>query len=235
MGVNQIDKWLESRFAEAADEKYRDFNARVVATVDPSRVLGVRTPDLRRIAREAALLPGIDAWLGELPHEFFESMQVHAFVVSAIKDYDECVRRIDLFLPHVDNWATCDQMSPKALAKRPDKTTAHALRWMEDPHTYACRFGIWVLMRHNLRNHFDPALLSAVAAVDRGDDYYVNMMRAWFVAEALVWRPTEALGLLQNNELDRWTHNKAIQKAIESRRVDDALKDCLRTLRRPNS
>ena len=232
MDVAQVDQFLESRFAEVVDAEYGAFNARVVATVDPARMLGVRTPDQRRIAREASRLDGIDAWLDQLPHEHFESMQVHAFVISGLRDYDECLRRINQFLPHVDNWATCDQMSPKVLAKRPDETTAHALRWMDSPQTYTCRYGIGTLMRHNLKDHFDPSLLDAVASVDRGDDYYVNMMRAWFMAEALVWRPTETLELLECNRLDRWTHNKAIQKAIESRRVSDELKDHLRTLRR---
>ncbi|MDO4797864.1 MAG: DNA alkylation repair protein [Coriobacteriales bacterium] len=232
MDASRIDQWLESRYAQLADERYREFNARIVATVDPERMLGVRTPDLRRMAREVARMSGIEVWLDELPHMRFESMQVHAFVVGALKDYDECVCRINRFLPHVDNWATCDQLSPKVLAKRPKQTTALALGWMESPHTYTCRFGIETLMRNNLRHHFDAELLNAVALVDRGDDYYVNMMRAWFVAEALVWQPAKALDLLKNNSLDCWTHNKAIQKAIESRRVSDGLKDNLRALRR---
>jgi 3-methyladenine DNA glycosylase AlkD len=232
MDVRSIDEWLWSRYLDAADEAYRPFNARVVATVDPARMVGVRTPDQRRIAREAARLPGIDKWMDALPHDVFESMQVHAFIISALKDYDECVWRIERFLPHVDNWATCDQMSPKVLAKRPDETTDHALQWMESAHTYTCRFGIETLMRHNLREHFDPHLLGMVASIDRGGDYYVNMMRAWFMAEALVWRPMETLELLEGHALDRWTHNKAIQKAVESRRVSDEMKVHVKALRR---
>ena len=194
-------------------------------------MLGVRTPDLRRIAREVRDMPETRAWLNELPHQRFESMQVHAFVVSSLKDYEECVRRIDQFLPHVDNWATCDQLLPKVLAKRPKATRDHALRWMASQHTYTCRFGIGVLMRHFLRTNFSPELMDAVVAIDRDDDYYVNMMRAWYVAEALVWRPAEATEVMERRLLDRWTHNKAIQKAIESRRVDHELKQLLRELK----
>lgn len=226
-----MDEWLESQYAAVADEEYRFFNARVVATVDLERMFGVKTPELRRIAREAARRPDLGSWLDELPHRWFESMQVHAFVVGAIRDYDECVLRVDQFLPHVDNWATCDQLSPKVFSKRPDETLGHALRWMESKQTYVCRFGIGTLMRNNLRDHFDPSLLGQVAAVDRGDDYYVNMMRAWFFAESLIWQPEAASDIIEGRVLDRWTHNKAIQKAVESRRISQELKDHLREQR----
>lgn len=228
----ELDAWLESRYQELADEKYKEFNARVVATVDPERMLGVRTPDLRRIAREAAKHSAAASWLNELPHYRFESMQVHAFIISSMRDYDECVRRIDQFLPFVNNWATCDQMNPRVFAKHPKETIDQALVWMESQHTYTCRFGMGVLMRHGLREHFDRKLMEAVVTLDRGDDYYVNMMRAWYIAEALAWKPEEALKIIEQHKLDRWTHNKAIQKAIDSRRVSSELKDHLRTLRR---
>ena len=136
MSTRQIDSWLVERFAQVADETYRHFNARVVATVGPERMMGVRTPDQRRIAREAERLNGIDSWLDALPHRLFEATQVHAFIICRMHDYGTCIRRIDQLLPHIDNWATCDQMSPKVLAKRPDETCTHALRWMASAHTY---------------------------------------------------------------------------------------------------
>ena len=139
MSTRQIDSWLVERFAQVADETYRHFNARVVATVGPERMMGVRTPDQRRIAREAERLNGIDSWLDALPHRLFEATQVHAFIICRMHDYGTCIRRIDQLLPHIDNWATCDQMSPKVLAKRPDETCTHALRWMASAHTAASR------------------------------------------------------------------------------------------------
>jgi 3-methyladenine DNA glycosylase AlkD len=151
-----MDAWLENCFAEVADPAYREFNARILHTVDINRMAGVRTPDLRRIAREAAGRPDIDEWLTQLPHERFEAMQVHAFLLNGIRDYDRCVHLIDAFLPHVDNWATCDQLSPQVLAQRPDESLGHARPWMASTSTYTCRFGIGVLMRHFLGERFVP-------------------------------------------------------------------------------
>ena len=216
---------------EQQDLAYRDFMLPLILGVDAQRIMGVRTPELRRLAKKLARREDIDEFLSSLPHDTFEEMQLHAFVIGGMRDYDRVIGELDRFLPFVDNWATCDQLLPKVLARRPDETIGHARRWIADEHTYTVRFGIGVLMKHFLGERFDPEHLQLVASIE-SEEYYINMMRAWYVAEALAKQPEAATVLLENGQLDRWTHNKAIQKACESRRVDQELKEHLRTLRR---
>ena len=223
--------WVRERLVAARDESYAAFMRPLMPTVEPDRIIGVRTPELRRIAKEAARRADVRDYLVVLPHPSFEETQIHAFVISATRDYDEAVAQLEAFLPFVDNWATCDQLSPKVLARRPQDTLALARGWMASGQPYIVRFGIETLMRHFLDDGFEPCLLEEVARVE-SPDYYVNMMRAWFFAEALVHERDAALAVIQEARLDRWTHNKAIQKAIESRRVSDEDKALLRTLRR---
>lgn len=231
--------------AEHADPQYRSFMAKLIPTVDPATIVGVRTPALRKMAKDLGRSPQARSFLQELPHATFEENQLHAFIISAERDYDCAIELCNRFLPHVDNWATCDQMSIPALAKRPDETLEHVESWLGSGRCYTIRFGIGVLMKYFLDERFSPTLARKVAesrmprAPERpepeSDAYYVNMMRAWYFAEALVKQEESTLPYLERTgadaPLDEWTRRKAIQKALESRRVPADLKTHLRTLR----
>lgn len=213
------------------DEAYQAFQSKLIPSIDPRTMVGVRTPALRSFAKQLAKNPQLGMFLNDLPHLTFEENQLHAFVVGGLKDYDGYVAVLGRFLPFVDNWATCDQLPVRKLAERPDRTLELVQRWLADGRTYVVRFGIGVLLQLFLDERFHPRQISWVAAVE-SDEYYVNMMRAWYMAEALAKQPEAALPLIEGQKLDPWTHNKAIQKARESRRVPDDLKERLSTLRR---
>ena len=212
------------------DKTYRDFQSKLMPTVAPERIIGVRTPDLRRLAREFGGRLEAEGFLSELPHPYFEENQLHAFILSAMKDYGACMERLEEFLPYVDNWATCDQMSPKVFRKHRAELLEKIRLWLVSPATYTVRFGIGMLMAHFLDEDFDPACLSLVAGL-RSDEYYVNMMIAWYFATALAKQYEAALPFIEERRLADWTHNKAIQKAIESRRVTVEAKEYLRSLK----
>lgn len=229
MGKSGLRELLE----EHADEKYRSFQCGLIPTVDPGSVLGVRVPELRRIARELAHDGPAAAreLLGPPPHETYEEGLLHALLVNEMRDYDACVAALNEFLPFVDNWATCDILAPRAFEVRPVALPAQAEGWMADEeHPYAVRFGVGVLMRLYLDDAFDPIYLGRVCAL-RSGEYYVNMMVAWYVATALAKQWEATLSVLEGRLLAPWTHNKAIQKAVESRRVTPEHKRLLRTLR----
>ena len=230
--ATDILTWVRERLEAARDESYAQFMRTLMPTVDETRIIGVRTPELRRIAKEAARRDDVGELLACLPHPTFEEAQVHSFVISGMRDYDLVVNELARFLPYADNWATCDQLSPKVLAKRPEQTLALAHSWIASPHAYTTRFGILTLMRHFLDERFFAGLLDEVVGIS-SEEYYVNMMRAWFFAEALARQWEATIPYLQKRRLDRWTHNKAIQKAIESRRISAAEKELLRSLRWP--
>ena len=212
-----------------SDSKYRDFQSKLIPTVDVSCVIGVRTPILRKIARE--LKQESAKFLSDLPHKFFEENQLHAFVISEITDFNMAVSAVDNFLPFVDNWATCDQMSPKAFSKNAVDLLPYIKKWIGSKHTYTVRFGVLCLMRYFLDDNFNKKYVDMVVKII-SDQYYINMMRAWYLATALAKQYDAVLPYLQKCEIDVWTHNRAIQKAIESYRVPDAHKVVLRALRR---
>ena len=244
-GEDTAGEFVCRSLAENVDLGYKDFNSKLLPTVDPRTMAGVRTPALRKIAKELARREDADAFLRTLPHHLFDENQVHAFCIGLERDYDTALELYERFLPHVDNWATCDQLPVKVLAKRPDETLERVQRWLASKHCYTIRFGIGVLMRLYLDELFDERFLAAVAQTrmpstpenpaSEDDVYYVDMMRAWYFAEALAKQKAAALPYLecQGDEalLDEWTRRKAIQKAIESRRISDAMKEHLRTLR----
>lgn len=226
----------------SVDGAYGDFMAALIPTVDRARVVGVRTPDARRIAKRLMKRADAGVFLRSLPHRHFEEDQVHAFAIGEVVDYDEAIGLYDAFLPHIDNWATCDQMPVRVLGERPAETLGHVDRWLASGECYSVRFGIGVLMRLFLGDWFDPRLLEKVASARlpgapprparESDSYYVDMMRAWYFAEALVRQEAAALPYFESGggavPLDEWTRRKAIQKAIESNRVATGLKDRLR-------
>ena len=216
------------------DRKYRDFQAKLIPTVDPETVIGVRTPQLRKLAKRLYKETDpdeLDAFLKELPHKYFDENQLHAFLISEEKDFDRCVAQVNSFLPYIDNWATCDQLSPKVFKRHREKLLQHIREWINSDCTYTIRFGIGMLMQHYLDDDFDPAYPEMVAQV-RSEEYYVNMMIAWYFATALAKQYEAAITYIEEQKLDVWTHNKAIQKARESYRITSELKEYLKTLKR---
>ena len=228
--VNEIQKAL---FAKQ-DLKYKEFQSKLMPTIAADSVIGVRTPDLRAIAKTFASHPDVEKFLSKLPHKYYDENQVHAFILSLMKDYDACVSHIGAFLPYVDNWATCDQMRPKVFAKAAnrEKLLKDARRWIEAPVTkvYTVRFGIETLMSFFLDDDFDPKYLKWVSKI-RSGEYYLNMMVAWYFATALAKQYETTLPYIEKRVLDVWTHNKTIQKAIESYRITDEQKAYLKTLK----
>lgn len=233
MSMNTVQELREALFSHA-DEDYKAFQCPLMPTVDPARVIGVRTPILRRMATELKGTAGREALLRDLPHAYFEEDQLHAFLIERERDFTAAVAAVDAFLPFVDNWATCDQLSPKAFKGRFGELLPHIRRWMAHPHPYTCRFGLGMLMRYGLDGDFDPAFLEEAAApsVAEREEYYVRMMVAWFFATALAKRYEETLPYIAEGRLPLWTHNKAIQKACESFRVAEEHKGELRAMRR---
>ena len=212
------------------DVKYRDFQIPIIPTVKPESMIGVRTPELRKLAKQYGASKEIGAFLEDLPHLYFEENQLHAFILSGMKDYGKCIRELNRFLPYVDNWATCDQMSPRIFKKHRAELLDEIRKWIGSAKTYMVRFGIGMLMEHYLDEDFDPAYPEMVATV-RSEEYYVNMMIAWYFATALAKQYEAILPYIENHRLDTWTHNKAIQKAVESYRITPEQKTYLKTLK----
>jgi len=221
---------IRHRLFALQDEKYRDFQAKLMPTVDKNKIIGVRTPALRALAKELRGSDGAENFLLILPHRYYEEDNLHAFLIEYIKDFDTCVDALDAFLPFVDNWATCDSMNPKCLISQPKKLLEHTEKWLCSTHTYTIRYGIGVLMRHFLDNRFELRFAQRVAAI-RSDEYYVNMMRAWYFSTALAKQYDAVLPFIENCVLDAWTHAKAIQKACESYRITPEQKEYLRKLK----
>lgn len=229
--MNNEIEMIRERLFEAADPEYGSFQAKLMPTVDRERVIGVRTPIVRAFASELAKKGQTDDFLADLPHKYFEEQNLHAFIISLIKDFDSAIAACDRFLPFVDNWATCDQLSPRVFGKKEysDRLLEKAELWTVSEHTYTIRFGLGILMRYYLDDRFSPAILEKAAAV-RSDEYYVNMMIAWLFATALAKQYGSAAVFLEERRLDKWVHNKTIRKAIESYRIPDERKAYLRTL-----
>ena len=223
---------IRTRLWVLQDKKYRDFNAMLIPGVEKERVIGVRTPQLRAMAKEIVREERLEDYLDDLDHYFYEERNLYGYVLSEIKDYDECVRRIDAFLPYVDNWGTCDLLSPKVFRRKgvKERLLKDISRWMASGKPFIVRFGIETLMRYFLDEAFDPRYLEWVAA-ERSEHYYVRMMVAWFFATALAKQWDAALPYMQCQALAPWTHNKTIQKALESFRITDDHKALLRTMK----
>lgn len=218
------------RLSELSDPTYRDFHAGLIPNISPETILGVRVPALRKLARELRGSAEAQEFMAALPHEYYDENCLHGLLINDIRDFGATVSALDAFLPYVDNWAVCDLISPHSFKSRPPELAAHVRRWLESSHSYTVRFGIGVLMSFYLDVGFEPAQLEAVA--ERCcEEYYVNMMVAWYFATALAKQPEAALPYIENRRLSRWTHNKAIQKSIESRRIPDETKAYLKTLR----
>ena len=213
------------------DKGYREMQVTIIPTVDADSIIGVRTPALRQLAKEFSKREDVSEFLSDLPHKFFEENQLHAFILSGMKDAESCIRLVDEFLPYVDNWATCDQMSPKVFKKHKQLLLEYVDKWIRSEHTYVKRFAIGMLMEHFLDEDFKTSYLTKVSKI-RSEEYYVNMMIAWYFATALAKQYEDTLPFIEKQKLDKWTHNKSIQKAVESYRITPEQKEYLKTLKR---
>ena len=224
---------LIEKLKKFQDMKYRDMQIRIIPSVDPKSVIGVRTPDLKAIAKDILRSGDYRNFLEGLPHEYFEENQIHSFIISGMKDLGECMEELEIFLPYVDNWATCDQLSPKIFKKHKDVVLEHIKQWIKSDKTYTVRFGIGMLMGHFLDDDFDPVYPEMVAGI-RSDEYYINMMIAWYFATVIAKQYESVIPYIEGKRLDDWTHNKAIQKCLESRRITEEKKSYLKSLKIPH-
>ncbi|MBQ1877929.1 MAG: DNA alkylation repair protein [Erysipelotrichaceae bacterium] len=221
---------LQERLLAVRDEKYREFQIKLVPNIDPATVIGVRTPDMRKLAKEVYEGEEREAFLNSLPHAYYEENLIHFFVLAMYKDFEQCLREVEKFLPYVDCWPVSDQATPKSFRKNHQKLLPYIRKWIASEHVYTARFGIRMLMNEFLDADFREEYPQWVAE-KKGEDYYLKMMVAWYFATALAKRYEETVGYFENHVLEDWTHKKAIQKALESYRVSDEHKEHLKTLR----
>ena len=221
---------IQARLFELQDKDYQAFQAKLMPTVEPDTIIGVRMPALRELVKEVRGTEEANRFLKELPHQYYEENNLHGLLAANIKDAECCIAELDKFLPYIDNWATCDVISPVPFKKHPACLLPKVREWLASTHTYTIRFGIGVLMKFYLDEAFSPEYPEWLAAV-KSDEYYVNMMIAWYFATALAKQPEAALPYLKNQRLDPWTHNKTIQKARESYRISPEMKEELYQLR----
>ena len=222
---------IRKELKKLQDNGYREMQVTIIPTLEEDSIIGVRTPALRQLAKEFAKREDISEFLSDLPHKFFEENQLHAFILSGMKDAESCIRLVDEFLPYVDNWATCDQMSPKVFKKHKQLLLEYVDKWIRSEQTYVKRFAIGMLMEHFLDEDFKTSYLTKVSKI-RSEEYYVNMMIAWYFATALAKQYEDTLPFIEKQKLDKWTHNKSIQKAVESYRITPEQKEYLKTLKR---
>ncbi len=228
--MKECEKTVRARLFAMGEREYGDFAAALMPTVPREKVIGVRTPLLRKYAAEIAGTPCAMQFLAALPHEYYEENNLHAFLLEKERDFGAALRAVDAFLPYIDNWATCDGMSPRAFKKEPERLLPKITEWLASTHVYTVRYGILMLMKHFLGERFRAEYAAMVAGVQSGE-YYVQMMQAWYFATALATNYEAALPYITEKRLPAWVHNKSIQKALESYRVSDAQKAFLRTLK----
>ncbi len=223
-------KNIKEKLFEMQDKKYQEFQSKLLPTIDSKKMIGVRTKELRKYAKRL-IKEDYKSFLDELPHNYFDENQLHAFIISEIKDYNECINYIDKFLPYVDNWATCDQLSPKIFKKNKDLLLDKIKEWIKSKDTYTIRFGIRMLMQYYLDDNFKDKYLEWIISI-KSNEYYVNMMIAWFFATALAKQYDSVIKVIEEKKLDVWIHNKTIQKAVESYRITNEQKEYLKKLKR---
>ena len=212
------------------DDKYKEFQAKLVPNIDPGTILGVKTPEMRQIAKDIFNSKEKDAFLKDLPHKYYEENLVHFFIISMIKDFDECIREVETFLPYVDCWPVSDQATPRSFKKNHAKLLPYIKKWIKSKHLYTSRFGIRMLMNEFLGDEFKDEYAKLVASV-KSDEYYLKMMVAWYFATALAKNYDETIKYIEERKLDDWVLKKTIQKAVESYRVTDEHKEYLKSFR----
>lgn len=225
---------IQEKLFALQDLNYRQFQAKLMPTVDLEQIIGVRMPALRKLAKELKGTAEAEAFLAALPHRYYDENNLHGLLLCARSSYEETVAGLEDFLPHVDNWATCDLLSPRAFRSHPPQLPEQIRRWLGSGDTYTVRFGLDMLMSFYLDECFRPEYLDWAAEV-KSEEYYVRMMVAWYFATALAKQYDAALPYLTSRRLEQWTHNKTIQKAVESYRITPEQKDALRALRWKNS
>ena len=221
---------IQQRLFALQDAGYRDFHAALMPTVDKALVIGVRMPALRALAKELKGTEPAADFMAQLPHKYYEENNLHAALIGHIRDFDACMAAVERFLPYVDNWATCDMMNPRALAKDKAALLERIRLWLQSGHTYTVRFGMGMLMNHFLEEDFLEEYPALVASV-RSEEYYVRMMQAWYFATALAKQYEAAVTYLEQRRLGAWVHNKTIQKARESFRISQEQKEYLKSLK----
>ena len=221
---------LQKQLFELQDLKYRDFHAKLLPGIDKETIIGIRTPILRKFAKDFEKSAKKDAFLQELPHVYYEENNLHMMLIAMIKDFNLCLDETKRFVPYINNWATCDLLAVRTVKNHLNSYIKKIDRWLESEHIYTIRFGINMLMRYYLEEEFKLEYPGKVAAI-RSEEYYVNMARAWYFATALAKKYDQVLPFLEEQKMDVWTHNKTIQKAIESYRITPEQKEYLRTLK----
>ena len=222
-----MQDFIQERLFALQDLQYRDFQCKLMPTISPERVIGVRTPLLRALAKELKGTAEAERFMAQLPHEYYEEDNLHAFLLEQIKEYDACIEALEHFLPYVDNWATCDSMSPKVFKKHHQELLRQIPLWLASGKTYTIRFGVGMLMGHFLDEDFEVSHLDIVAKVSE-EDYYVRMMVAWYFATALAKQYEATIPFIEQQRLSPWVHNKTIQKACESYRISPEQKSYLK-------
>lgn len=230
--MKQVEEKYRHRLFLLQDESYKAFQSKLIPNISSETIIGVRTPELRKLAKELSTNDDeVEAYLSCLPHKYYEENNLHGFFIEQIKDYNLCIKRINAFLPYVDNWATCDMMSPKVFKKHLSELYEEVKKWIVSDKTYTIRFAVGMLMGLYLDSEFKTDMADLVANV-HSDQYYVNMMLAWYFATGLAKQYDKILPYITENRLDKWVHNKAIQKAVESYRVDNEKKIFLKSLKK---
>ena len=220
---------LDLLFAKQ-DIKFRDFQAPLFPTIKKEKIIGVRTPEIKKLAKELYGSETANEFIETLPHQYFDENQLHVFLVSLIKDYQTCLKEVEKFLPYIDNWATCDTLDPKVFDKHKDELLNEIKRWLNSKHIYTIRFAIGMLMGYYLDESFKKEYLDWVSSVE-SEEYYVNMMVSWYFATALAKQWDAAIKYLEEKKLSSWVHNKTIQKTVESYRITSEQKVYLKSLR----
>lgn len=221
---------LQEKLFELQDIKYRDFHSKLMPGINKETVIGIRVPVLRKFAKEFAKTSEAELFLQQLPHRFYEENNLHMMLITEIKDYSKCMKEVQRFLPYIDNWATCDFPEPKCFRKNKEAVLAKICEWLESSETYTIRYGIGMLMRLFLDEDFSPEYLKLVADV-QSQEYYVNMMIAWYFATALAKQWEETVPYMEEHRLPEWVHKKTIQKAVESYRIIPEQKEYLKRFR----
>ena len=222
---------LQNELFELQDIKYKEFHQKLMPTVNPDKVIGIRTPVLRKFAKDFSKRAEVESFLKNLPHKYYEEDNLHTFLLEEIKDYKALIKELNRFLPFIDNWATCDMMRPKILKNHRKELLEDIKEWLDSKDTYTIRFAVNCLMIYYLEEDFKPEYLEWVKNI-KSDEYYINMVRAWYFATALAKQYDGTVKILETYALDKWTHNKTIQKANESYRITKEQKDYLKKLKR---
>ena len=228
--MNLIEQEVQSKLFELQDLSYQDFHSKLIPTVLKDKIIGVRTPALRKFAKDFGKSEKAAEFMKILPHKYYEENNLHAFLIEQIKDFDDCIYALDNFLLFIDNWATCDMLTPKILGENLPLLYEKIVEWTKSEHTYTVRFAIVTLMKFFMDDRLDKKHLSLLAGIN-SDEYYINMAIAWYLATALASRWDLVIPYIENRNFDKWVHSKAIQKAIESYRITPEQKEYLRTLK----